>query len=189
MTDAKSGKRICWIWGLGGSGRWVENLRFDTSPSHSVSGCVRVVCVCVCLSVFLCEVCVCLSLSLSHALDKYSYSHRFCVFFLCISANERSPLRVTTSREHSFLSKMAVSTPALKVILCGDYGVGKSSLFRRFVDNSFVEESGPRSTIGLDNFSKNFQIEDKLVKVCACWSFCHTHTHTQQQQQQQQQGG
>ena len=60
---------------------------------------------------------------------------------------------------------MASSTPCLKVVLCGEYGSGKSSLFRRFVDNSFVEETGPRSTIGLDNFTKNFQIEDKNAKV------------------------
>lgn len=66
---------------------------------------------------------------------------------------------------------MAISTPALKVILCGEYGVGKSSIFRRFVDNSFIDETGPRSTIGLDNFTKNFQIEDKLVKVLNLHSF------------------
>ena len=60
---------------------------------------------------------------------------------------------------------MAFSTPALKVVLCGEYGVGKSSIFRRFVDNTFVEETGPRSAIGLDNFTKNFKIEDKIAKV------------------------
>ena len=60
---------------------------------------------------------------------------------------------------------MASSTPALKVILCGEYGSGKSSIFRRFVDNSFLEETGPRSTIGLDNFTKNFKIEDEIAKV------------------------
>lgn len=44
-----------------------------------------------------------------------------------------------------------------KVILCGEYGVGKSSLFRRFSTNTFTTKSGPSSTIGLDHFSKEYQ--------------------------------
>lgn len=61
---------------------------------------------------------------------------------------------------------MATSIPAHKIILCGEYGVGKSSIFRRFVDNSFVEKTGPRSTIGLDNFGKKFFVNDgKCLKV------------------------
>ncbi|ELT87407.1 hypothetical protein CAPTEDRAFT_171398 [Capitella teleta] len=51
---------------------------------------------------------------------------------------------------------MAVGMPTHKVILCGEYGVGKSSIFRRFLDNSFTEDTGPKSTIGLDHFSKEF---------------------------------
>ena len=60
---------------------------------------------------------------------------------------------------------MVSSTPALKVILYGEYGSGKSSIFCHFVDNSFIEEMGPRSTIGLDNFTKNFKIEDKCNEI------------------------
>jgi len=44
-----------------------------------------------------------------------------------------------------------------KVILCGEYGVGKSSLFRRFSTNTFTIKSGPSSTIGLDHFAKEYQ--------------------------------
>lgn len=44
-----------------------------------------------------------------------------------------------------------------KVILCGEYGVGKSSLFRRFSTNTFTNKSGPSSTIGLDHFAKEYQ--------------------------------
>ena len=60
---------------------------------------------------------------------------------------------------------MASGTPTYKVVLCGEYGVGKSSLFRRFVDNSFTENTGPRSTVGLDHISKEFPINGKLIKV------------------------
>ena len=31
--------------------------------------------------------------------------------------------------------------PEFKVILCGEYGVGKTSLFRRFLNDSFVDTS------------------------------------------------
>lgn len=58
-----------------------------------------------------------------------------------------------------------VKTPVLKVILCGEYGVGKSSLFRRFINNTFVPNADRRSTLGLDHFEKVFQIADKDVKV------------------------
>lgn len=35
----------------------------------------------------------------------------------------------------------SVSVPEFKVILCGEYGVGKTSLFRRFLNDSFVDTS------------------------------------------------
>jgi GTPase SAR1 family protein len=60
---------------------------------------------------------------------------------------------------------MATGIPCFKVILCGEYGVGKSSLFRRFVDNSFTKDAGPRSTIGLDHMTKEFTINGKKMKV------------------------
>ena len=60
---------------------------------------------------------------------------------------------------------MAMGVPCYKVILCGEYGVGKSSLFRRFIDNSFTTQEGPRSTMGLDYFSKTYTIHDREIKV------------------------
>ncbi|VVD01786.1 ras-related protein Rab-12 [Leptidea sinapis] len=58
-----------------------------------------------------------------------------------------------------------VKTPVLKVILCGEYGVGKSSIFRRFINNTFVHNCDRRSTLGLDHFEKTYQIGDKEVKL------------------------
>lgn len=60
---------------------------------------------------------------------------------------------------------MATDVPCFKVILCGEYGVGKSSIFRRFVDNSFTEDSGPRSTIGLDHMTKEFTVNGRKIKL------------------------
>ncbi len=82
------------------------------------------------------------------------------------------------------ISGMATGLPCFKVILYGDYGVGKSSIFRRFLDNSFTSETGPRSTIGLDHFKKEFVVGEKkflvsvfvFVKyVCNLFSVLHTH--------------
>ena len=61
--------------------------------------------------------------------------------------------------------RMASGIPCHKIILCGEYGVGKSSIFRRFVDNSFTDDNGPRSTIGLDHFSKSFNLQGRQIKV------------------------
>lgn len=47
-----------------------------------------------------------------------------------------------------------VRIPELKVILCGEYGVGKTSLFRRFASNTFTRATDRASTLGLDNFGK-----------------------------------
>lgn len=64
-----------------------------------------------------------------------------------------------------------VKTPVLKVILCGEYGVGKSSIFRRFINNTFVPNSDRRSTLGLDHFEKPYQLTDKTVKVIMLFIF------------------
>jgi small GTP-binding protein len=50
-----------------------------------------------------------------------------------------------------------------KVILCGEYNVGKSSLFRRFVTNEFIPSSAKPSTIGLDFFTKSFQTRNNSI--------------------------
>lgn len=65
-----------------------------------------------------------------------------------------------------------VKTPVLKVILCGEYGVGKSSLFRRFINNTFVPNADRRTTLGLDHFEKPYQLTDKTVKVIMLIFYC-----------------
>ena len=53
--------------------------------------------------------------------------------------------------------------------MVGEYGVGKSSLFRRFATDSFVSSSDRASTIGLDNFGKVYSVggeeEGRAVKL------------------------
>lgn len=58
-----------------------------------------------------------------------------------------------------------VRVPEQKLILCGDYGVGKSSLFRRFTNNTFVTSTDRQSTLGLDHFDKSFKIGERDLKV------------------------
>ena len=45
-----------------------------------------------------------------------------------------------------------------QVILCGEYGVGKTSLFRRYATNTFVTATDRSSTLGLDHFGKVFKV-------------------------------
>lgn len=59
----------------------------------------------------------------------------------------------------------SVKIPQQKVILCGEYGVGKSSIFRRFANNSFVTATDRKSTLGLDHFYKTYKIGEKDLKV------------------------
>ncbi|XP_022222850.1 ras-related protein RABA1c [Drosophila obscura] len=58
-----------------------------------------------------------------------------------------------------------IRIPKQKVILCGDYGVGKSSLFRRFTNNTFVTETDRKSTLGLDNIDREYNVGDKQIKL------------------------
>ncbi|KAH8239604.1 hypothetical protein KR032_005846 [Drosophila birchii] len=55
--------------------------------------------------------------------------------------------------------------PKQKVILCGDYGVGKSSLFRRFATNTFVTDTDRKSTLGLDHIDREYNIAEKQIKL------------------------
>jgi len=55
--------------------------------------------------------------------------------------------------------------PKQKVILCGDYGVGKSSLFRRFATNTFVTDTDRKSTLGLDHIDREYSVNEKQIKV------------------------
>jgi len=59
----------------------------------------------------------------------------------------------------------SVKIPEQKVILCGEYGVGKSSLFRRFMSNSFTDSTDRKSTMGLDHYGKKFSVEEKDIKL------------------------
>lgn len=52
-----------------------------------------------------------------------------------------------------------------KVILTGEYGVGKSSIFRRFANNTFVSSSDRKSTLGLDNIGKEYTVDNKRIRV------------------------
>lgn len=60
-------------------------------------------------------------------------------------------------------------TPEQKLILCGEYGAGKSSIFRRFTNNTFVSSNDRSSTLGLDHFSKTYNVDEKEIKVSGCW--------------------
>ena len=55
--------------------------------------------------------------------------------------------------------------PVQKVILCGEFGVGKTSIFRRFSTGKFTIETDRYSTIGLDYFNKVFEFDKKSFKV------------------------
>ena len=52
-----------------------------------------------------------------------------------------------------------------KVILCGEYGVGKTSIFRRFANNSFVNNSDRKSTLGIDNIDKEYVVDERRIRV------------------------
>ncbi|XP_014259649.1 ras-related protein Rab-19 [Cimex lectularius] len=59
----------------------------------------------------------------------------------------------------------SVKIPEQKVILCGEFGVGKSSLFRRYAFNSFVSSNNRKSTLGLDHFNKEYNIRGKRINL------------------------
>ncbi|XP_055545844.1 uncharacterized protein LOC129730499 [Wyeomyia smithii] len=59
----------------------------------------------------------------------------------------------------------SVRIPEQKIILCGEYGVGKSSIFRRFATNTFVTATDRKSTLGLDHFDRSFAVGERNVKL------------------------
>jgi len=65
-----------------------------------------------------------------------------------------------------------VKVPEQKVILIGEYGVGKSSLFRRFTTNSFVTATDRTVTLGLDHFSKAYAVSCKSQTLKMNYDLC-----------------
>jgi len=59
----------------------------------------------------------------------------------------------------------SVRIPEQKIILCGDYGVGKSSIFRRYATNTFTTATDRASTLGLDHYDKSYNVKDKDIKL------------------------
>ncbi len=59
----------------------------------------------------------------------------------------------------------SVKIPSQKVILCGEFGVGKSSLFRRFMSDSFTTATDRKSTMGLDHYSKVYSGQERELKL------------------------
>ena len=50
-----------------------------------------------------------------------------------------------------------------KIVLIGDSSVGKTNIFSRYLNDEFDPES--KSTVGVEFGTKNFKIENKIVKV------------------------
>lgn len=53
--------------------------------------------------------------------------------------------------------------PMFKIVLLGEAGVGKTALFYRIKENTFM--SNRRNTIGIDSCSKFLKFNDKQVTV------------------------
>ena len=64
--------------------------------------------------------------------------------------------------------------PTYKVVLLGELGVGKTSLFRRLKDNSFDEYQ--TATTGIDSCSKIVKVDGNTVMVNRLLS-PHAHMH------------
>ena len=58
-----------------------------------------------------------------------------------------------------------IRVPEHKVILCGEFGVGKSSLFRRYAADTFITATDRKSTLGLDHYEKLYKTKSRDVKV------------------------
>lgn len=84
-----------------------------------------------------------------------------------------SPHRWLHSRSKINTSTMtSIRVPQQKVILCGEYGVGKSSVFRRFAFNLFIPSNSKQSTLGLDHYNKEYSVGEKAIKVCTTLQIC-----------------
>ena len=54
--------------------------------------------------------------------------------------------------------------PTYKVVLLGELGVGKTSLFRRLKDNTFDEYQ--TATTGIDSCTKVIKVDGQNIMVC-----------------------
>ncbi|XP_018019276.1 ras-related protein ORAB-1 [Hyalella azteca] len=59
----------------------------------------------------------------------------------------------------------SVKIPEHKIILCGEFGVGKSSLFRRYAADTFITATDRKSTLGLDHYEKLYKTKSRDVKL------------------------
>lgn len=60
---------------------------------------------------------------------------------------------------------MAVENVKFKVILCGEYGSGKTSLFRRFIGASFEPNNDRIRSKGMDHSSRLFMHNGEQIMV------------------------
>lgn len=60
--------------------------------------------------------------------------------------------------------------PTYKVVLLGELGVGKTSLFRRLKDNTFDEYQ--TATTGIDSCTKVIKVDGQNIMVCGVRDVC-----------------
>lgn len=59
----------------------------------------------------------------------------------------------------------SVKIPEQKVILVGDFGVGKSSLFRRFMCDTFVSSNDRKATLGEKLLDELVMMGNSLLRL------------------------
>ena len=51
----------------------------------------------------------------------------------------------------------------IKIVIIGDSGVGKTNLLKRFISNSFTQNT--KATVGVEFTSKSYKINDQIFKI------------------------
>lgn len=59
-----------------------------------------------------------------------------------------------------------MAAPAFNIVLAGEFGVGKTSIFVRYERNTFLKYKG--STFGVEKMTKDVTIDGQLSKVIFC---------------------